>query len=136
MTNRSMRLKTNAISLLAGGLVLAGLLGACSKVNVTVDACATRTGTTTHSGNDGAGGCTASPPLTTEVNARGFLDMSNSNLPIQDDNHVCKVGQYTCQSGKCLKNGQFKSCVVWFQPDPLIQTILPTKGLCNCGCPP
>lgn len=117
------------LCLLAGGLLLAGLLGACTEVQVTVDTCQTRTGSS-FSG-DPVGTCNQGILLVADTDAAGFWIRSTppTQIPLTDHSYLCHATGYKCQPtpGTC----QFKPCKTWFTPDSAGAKI----GTCNCGCP-
>jgi len=125
------KLKKTAWSLI-GGLMLIGLLGACTQVQVTVDTCppgATRTSITSI---PDAGACTNGPKLLVPADASGAYIANTTNppqqIPLTDHSYTCNAGTWRCASnpGTCV----FKPCWTKFTPDsPGAKT-----GACTCEC--
>lgn len=140
MRNLAKQLKLNSATWsLVGGLMLLGLLGACTEVQVTLDTCATRTGVGTPLPPDGAGACRAPVLLTgpkdPNVNDTNAVNTAKSNQYITDHNHQCKKDQYMCQPspGTALCGGVNKPCKTFFTPDVSPDGLI---GTCVCGsCP-
>lgn len=123
MRNLAKQLKLNSATWsLVGGLMLVGLLGACSEVHVTVDTCATRTGGGTP---PEPGACTNGPILTAPANAYG-AHIYPTGGPITDHNHTCNVNTRMCASPPGTSG--LKPCWTKFKPSP----IDPLKGDCSC----
>lgn len=141
MRNLGKQLKVNRAALsLIGGLMLAGLLGACSSVDVSVNtSCPPSNMRSTISNppdEPGAGACTPTPALQSPTDANLYNNAKNTatNQPITDHIHMCNVGTFMCQSspGTKLCGGTYKPCKTRYTPD------VPPNGLtgnCQCGCP-
>ena len=117
------------------GLLLAGLLGGCTKplvnVEVNVDTCQAGAMGRSIEEPPAPGACNLSPILTAPTDANRYNNAWDmvSNTKITDHTHMCNAGgtNRTCSSnpGSQLCGGTYKLCITKWN-----------NGACSCGCPP
>ena len=116
--------KKKALGLLAGCLLLGGLLGGCVKTNVTVDVCGPSTRV---QGPVDPGACRTPIQLQAGSDAYNFWN-TETMAKITDHTHTC--GGFKCQvtPGTCPDG--VTPCKSWFKPSaPGSHT-----GSCYCQC--
>lgn len=129
MRNLAKQLKLNSATWsLVGGLMLVGLLGACTEVQVTVDTCATRTGGGTPLPPIEPGGCAAGVPYTGTIPSGTICKNTSGTIITCPANATCSSGSMKCPSlpGTCANRTPCKT--TWTE-----STHGSTSGTCVCG---
>jgi hypothetical protein len=127
MRSVAMQFNKTVMSALVGGLLLGGLLAACSEVYVNVDTASCPSGPRVIKEPPPPGACTpatlASDTQATSINAYDSVTMTR----ITDTTLKCKAGGTKCLSGTC----GYTPCRTWYKAST-------THGFgdCTCGCSP
>jgi hypothetical protein len=119
--------KKHASGFVVGVLLIAGLLGACTKVYVSVDSCPSGARVITEPPPIDGGVCRTPISIPAGTNAYGFWN-TETMAKITDNNHTC--GGFKCQATPGTCPDMVTPCKTWFKASaPGSHT-----GTCSCSC--